>query len=340
MTKELGASLDRTIIAAMIRALALVPALLLAAPAQAQLTLCNRTSYVTDAAIGIERAATASTRGWFRVDPGACRKVIEEPLGADLVYVHARTPALYGTPPQPKAGHAEFCVGDKDFALANARGCAAPVAFTAIKPTEIDGSPRAVLAEEAEYDDAQARLAGIQRLLVIAGYDANPIDGVSGAKTTAALAAFLRDRRLPADASGKADFFDVLLAAASNPEGAGFVWCNDTAMTVMAAIGTGDANTTVTRGWYRVAPGRCVKPDLRGNERKVWSYGEAVDAEGRPVKRGDATLAWGGEVSLCVRDGKFEINDHADCRMRGLLPAGFAAVELAGKPSVTVRFKE
>jgi uncharacterized membrane protein len=34
------------------------------------------------------------------------------------------------------------------------------------------------LAEEADYDDAQARLAGIQRLLVMSGYDAYPIDGV------------------------------------------------------------------------------------------------------------------------------------------------------------------
>ena len=47
------------------------------------------------------------------------------------------------------------------------------------------------LAEEADYDDAQARLAGIQRLLAIAGYDAYPIDGVQGAKTQAAIAKFL-----------------------------------------------------------------------------------------------------------------------------------------------------
>jgi peptidoglycan hydrolase-like protein with peptidoglycan-binding domain len=50
----------------------------------------------------------------------------------------------------------------------------------------------AYLAEDSEYDDEQARLAGIQRLLVIAGYDAAPIDGVDGPKTQAALAAFLK----------------------------------------------------------------------------------------------------------------------------------------------------
>ena len=54
----------------------------------------------------------------------------------------------------------------------------------------------AYLAEDSEYDDEQARLAGIQRLLVIAGYDAAPIDGVDGPKTQAALAAFLKSRGL------------------------------------------------------------------------------------------------------------------------------------------------
>ena len=45
--------------------------LLAATPAQAELTLCNRTSYRLDAAIGLEKRANVATRGWFRVDPGA-----------------------------------------------------------------------------------------------------------------------------------------------------------------------------------------------------------------------------------------------------------------------------
>ena len=45
-----------------------------------------------------------------------------------------------------------------------------------------------MLAEAAEYDDTQARDAGIQRLLTAAGYDASPVDGMRGEKTDAALA--------------------------------------------------------------------------------------------------------------------------------------------------------
>jgi len=161
------------------------------------------------------------------------------------------------------------------------------------------------LAEEADYDEAQARLAGIQRLLVIAGYDANPIDGVQGAKTQAALTKFLSDRKLASDAASAPEFFATLLDAARNPEGVGFSWCNDTKYTVMASLGIVEMGAIVTRGWYRVNLGTCVRPDLRGEPHKLYSYGEAVDGNGRAIKRGDAPLAWGGTVALCTRDGRF-----------------------------------
>src|SRR5664280_3048845 len=195
-------------------------AALAAHPAYAELTLCNRTSYRVDAAIGLEKRANVATRGWFRIDPGACRQVVDGALDADMVYVNARTPPVYGSAPMPQAGHAELCIRDGDFEIVNARGC--PVSqqarFTAAQPSDTPKGPTVNLAEEADYDDAQARLAGIQRLLVIAGYDAHPIDGVQGAKTQAALAKFLSDRKLAADTASALNFFDTLLAAARNPE--------------------------------------------------------------------------------------------------------------------------
>ena len=72
-------------------------ALLAATPARAELTLCNRTSYRMEAAIGLEKHAKVATRGRFRLDPGECRQVLEGPLDADMVYVHARTPSVYGS---------------------------------------------------------------------------------------------------------------------------------------------------------------------------------------------------------------------------------------------------
>ena len=315
---------------------------LAATAARAELTLCNRTSYRLDAAIGLEKRANVATRGWFRIDPGQCRQVVDGALDVDMVYVHARTPAVYGSAPMPQAGHAELCIRDGDFAIANARGC--PVSqqarFTATQPSESAKGPTVNLAEEADYDDAQARLAGIQRLLAIAGYDAYPIDGVQGAKTQAALTKFLNDRKLPADSTSQPEFFETLLATAANPEGTGFSWCNDSKYAVMASLGIVEMGTIVTRGWYRVAVGQCLRPDLRGNPHRLYSYAEAVDGNGRTIRQGDAALSWGGSVALCTRDGKFELSDHKDCAARGLNSAGFAVIDVGGQPAPTVRFKE
>ncbi len=317
--------------------------LCVSAPAHAELLLCNRTSYVVETAIGLEKQASVMTRGWFRLVPGECRNVVDGALDADLVYLHASTPAVYGTAPLPQTGHADLCVGERDFNIASARGCRAgqrQVRFTAVKPSDTDKGPTANLAEEADYTGAQARLAGVQRLLVIAGYDANPIDGVQGAKTETALAQFLRDRKLPAGAASEPNFFDLLLEAAQSPEGAGFAWCNDTALPVMASLGIVEMGAIVTRGWYRVEPGKCVRPDVRGEPRRLYTYAEAVDAQGLLVKRGEQALAWGGDVPLCTREGKFELNDHKDCAARGLMSAPFAAIDVSGRPSTVVRFKE
>ncbi|MFZ1192854.1 MAG: DUF1036 domain-containing protein [Pseudolabrys sp.] len=108
----------------------------------------------------------------------------------------------------------------------------------------------------------------------------------------------------------------------------------------MASLGIVEMGAIVTRGWYRVEAGQCVRPDVRGDPYKLYSYAEAIDTNGRPVKRGDAPLAWGGTVALCARDGRFELADHKDCATRGLNSAVFAVIDLAGNPSTTVHFKE
>jgi uncharacterized membrane protein len=259
-----------------------------------------------------------------------------------MVYVHSRTPPVYGSAPLPLNGQADFCITNDDFNIPNARSCptSQQAQFSAAKPSDSPKGPVINLAEEADYDDVQARLAGIQRLLVIAGYDAYPIDGVQGAKTQSAIAKFLNERKLGADAVATPAFFDALIEAARNPEGVGFSWCNDTKYAVMASLGFAEMGAIVTRGWYRVESGKCVRPDLRGDPRRLYSYAEAVDANGRAIKRGETALSWGGSVALCTRDGRFELADHKDCAARGLNSAGFAAIDLGNQPATTVRFKD
>src|SRR6478736_2207067 len=311
------------------------------APALADLKICNRMSYVVEAAIGIDDKAATSTRGWFRIDPATCRVVVQGTLTADRILLNARALGVYGASPIPQSGSDMLCIAQDNFVIAAARQCRSgqtQVAFTQITPTQgSDGNFVAYLAEDSEYDDEQARLAGIQRLLVIAGYDAAPIDGVDGPKTQAALAAFLKSRGLSADIVQSPGFFTTMIEAVQSPTGSGLTWCNDTPHKIMAAVATDDGKTVSSRGWYRIDPGKCLHPDVTGQPRQIFSFAEAVDAENRTLKFKDKPLNWGGSKELCTRDSKFEINEQGDCGTRGLAVTGFAAVDMSSGGK-TLRF--
>jgi len=311
------------------------------APAHADLKLCNRMSYVAEAAIGIDDKSATATRGWFRIDPAACRVVVQGTLTADRILLHARALGLYGASPIPQNGSDTLCVAADNFVIAAARQCRAgqtPAPFTQITPTQTDdGNLVAYLAEDSEYDDEQARLAGIQRLLVIAGYDAAPIDGVDGPKTQTALAAFLKARGMPPDIAQAPNFFSLMVTAVQAPSATGLTWCNDTPHKIMAAVASDDGKTVTSRGWYRIDPGKCLHPDVTGQPKQVFSFAEAVDAENHAIKVKDKPLNWGGTTQLCTRDSKFEINEQGDCGSRGFASAGFAAVDMSGGGK-TLRF--
>src|SRR3954449_6055718 len=80
------------------------------APAFADLKICNRMSYVVEVAIGIDDKAATATRGWFRMDPAACRVVVQGTLAADRILLHARALGLYGSSPIPQSGGDMLCV--------------------------------------------------------------------------------------------------------------------------------------------------------------------------------------------------------------------------------------
>lgn len=312
-----------------------------ASAAHADLKICNRMSYVVEIAIGIDDRSSTATRGWFRIDPAQCRVVAQGTLSADRLLLHARALAVYGASPTPQDGADRLCVAQDNFVIAAARQCRgsqSQAAFSEVKPSKTeDGTMVAYLAESAEYDDEQARLAAIQRLLVIAGYDAAPIDGVDGPKTQAALAAFLKSRGLAADLVQSANLFGAMIKALEAPSTTGLTWCNDTPHMIMAAVASDDGKAVTTRGWYRIEPGKCLHPDIAGQPRQVYSFAEAVDASNQALRFRDKPLNWGGHVSLCTRDSKFEINDQSDCAARGFNPTGFAPVDLSGGGK-TLRF--
>ncbi|MCA6111627.1 DUF1036 domain-containing protein [Bradyrhizobium cenepequi] len=310
-------------------------------PALADLKLCNRMSYVVEAAIGIDEKSATATRGWFRIDPAACRVVVQGALSADRVLLNARALGVYGSSPIPQNGTDTLCVAQDNFVIAAARQCRSgqtPAQFTQITPTQTeDGNLVAYLAEGAEYDEEQARLAGIQRLLVIAGYDAAPIDGVDGPKTQGALSAFLRSRGLSSDVVQSPNFFTTMIDAVQKPSATGLTWCNDTPHKIMAAVAADDGKAVTSRGWYRIDPGKCLHPDVASRPKQIFSFAEAVDADNRTIRLKDKPLNWGGTMQLCTRETKFEIAEQGDCATRGLATIGFAPVDMTSGGK-TLRF--
>ncbi|BAR98392.1 DUF1036 domain-containing protein [Blastochloris viridis] len=317
-------------------------ALAAASPAAADLTVCNRTSFVLDAAIGLEAAGATATRGWFRFEPGQCRPVLSGDMPGGQLLLHARALAIYGRDAFSQDGHRELCVEDGDFLIAAATSCTAPARparFAVVVPKATAQGPTAALTEDADFSIDAARRAGVQRLLAVAGYDPGPIDGLPGRRTDQALARLVAARRLPADTARGPAVFERLVAAAEAAGGRGLTWCNDTRHAVMAALGEDDHGAIVSRGWWRVEPGRCVAPDALGPApRRLFSFAEAVGPDGAVVTEGGRALAWGGPTLLCTRASRFELRDHADCAGRGLDVRGFAAVELAGQRGRTVWF--
>ena len=298
-------------------------------------------SYVVEAAIGIDDKAATATRGWFRIDPATCRVVVQGTLTADRIMLSARSLPVYGASPIPQNGSDTLCVAQANFVIAAARQCRngqTQAAFTQISPSRSDdGTLVAYLAEDSEYDDEQARLAGIQRLLVIAGYDAAPIDGVDGPKTQAALAAFLKSRGLSSDVVSSPNFFQIMVEAVQTPSATGLTWCNDTPHKVMAAVATDDGKAVTSRGWYRIDPGKCLHPDVTGQPKQIYSFAEAVDSDNRTIKLKNKPLNWGGDKQLCTREAKFETNVQSDCGSSGFATTGFAMVDMSSGGK-TLRF--
>jgi uncharacterized membrane protein len=309
--------------------------------AHAALAVCNRTSYVLDAAIGLEDGGVAAAQGWFRVDPGDCTTVMAGDPPAGRLLLHARALPFYAAGGLTPDHGERLCVEDSNFIRSDAGGpCLGKdlhrVPFAEVKPRPAGSGWEVDLTDADGFDRASAAMAGVQRLLAIAGYDALPIDGKAGGKTTTALARFDADH--PGTVTDGAGLWQALTRAAAAGPGIGLVWCNDTADAVLAAWGATAAGKVTTRGWYRIATDRCVSATTAPlSPGTVYSYGTAVVADKSPV-HGKART-WGGSTVLCTREDAFQIDDQKDCAGRGLDATGFAALDPAGKAGVTVHFR-
>jgi uncharacterized membrane protein len=95
--------------------------LALSAPAQAGLTLCNKTAHPAKVALGRFDGTQWGSEGWWAVAPGKCETLIPAALDARYYYLYASDGGA-GT----WDGTFSFCVDAKDrFAITGRGDCAA-----------------------------------------------------------------------------------------------------------------------------------------------------------------------------------------------------------------------
>ena len=317
---------------------------LLASPARAEYQLCNETSYVLDAAIGVTKDGKISTQGWFRVNPGACKVLIKDKLKKQPLYLYTRTPKLYDQVLRKYSGGRQFCISNADFMLSNAEKCSGPaqkkVPFLEIKPETADWTTW--LTGETAFKLDSAGWAGVQRLLAMLGYDIGTIDGVNGAQTKRALEDFLTKTKLAVKKKTGTEVFNALFASVlARQDNVGLKICNETRYLIWTAIGGREEKSIVTRGWYKISPGECIRPIRKPlNGQMIFSYSEAVDKNGPAMMEGNIPLVWDGDDKLCTSNSRFTIREQGNCAKRGLNETAFRRIDLGGAKSWTIRYTE
>jgi uncharacterized membrane protein len=293
-----------------------------AAPAQAALSACNRTSYVLYAAVAALQSPNLAIRGWTRIAPGACAEVLHGDLKADAYYVTARSSRAHSGVPRAWSGPTNFCVKDKDFSLQQTFGARCPIDGFELGFAQIDThNMRNLTTTLRETPDQPsmpaAERAGLRRLLSDTGLriagDDKALD--------AALQAFRRKVHLAPNAPNAALFDALETEAMKSAVPAGYTLCNDTKADFGAAIGQKVGNVFVSRGWWTVAGGSCshlITDPIAGQ--KIWLRAER--GKGRPLV--------GGTTGFCVATIEFDIQGRENCAKRGLTEAGFAETNLKG----------
>ncbi|MCX7281861.1 MAG: DUF1036 domain-containing protein [Alphaproteobacteria bacterium] len=307
--------------------LAAIACALAATPAQAALTLCNRTSYILYAATSAIQSPRSQTQGWTRITPGECQLARKKPLTAETYLVHARTSLAHSGPARAWGGAYPVCVKDANFSSAQGVTqpyCTAEDTF-ALPFAPLDNRGKSVWTmnfdEQPAMNATEAQLAGVKRLLKDNGYKIDRIDGKPDKATGAGLQDF-RKRMKFAVTAGNTQLFDTLEREARKKIApAGYTACNETRDVLLLALGQIEGGRPVSRGWWTVQPGACAKAVTTPlNTDAVYLLA---------LRKSGGTLVGGG-IHFCTTAAAFEIKGANNCSGRGLAYNGFAATPTKG----------
>jgi len=317
-------------------------ALLAAAPAQAALTLCNRTSYILYAATAAITTPQSQTAGWTRIVPGDCQVARKEALTAETYLVHARSSLAHSGPARAWGGSFPMCVRDANFTL-NQTGamavCRTDGSFALpFAPLDTQGRTNwtMTLDEQPLLPSLMAaQLAGVKRLLRDNGRDPGPIDGSTSKLTGVALASFRKSMK--AERLDNAALFTLMENEARLTNApTGYTVCNDSKAPIDVALATiprgkSPLDKPTSRGWWTVPGGACARLVTRPL---------AADSYHLFARRKDGAVVVGGKAMFCITSTAFEIAARGNCATAKHQGAGFVHTPTGGVVGFTVRIGE
>lgn len=163
--------------------------------ASARLEVCNQTDLVLMVAVGYDTTEERiASEGWWRIYPGFCEVPVDVTFLSGFYYIHAESNPS-STMPDDAYSYGEdkaLCVKtEAEFRLTNASYCSEEdivVSFDTVSKNWRNSNTVELTHESREYDDLFAsKVAGVQRMLSILGYDIDEIDGVAGEQTVDVL---------------------------------------------------------------------------------------------------------------------------------------------------------
>jgi uncharacterized membrane protein len=302
-------------------------------------SVCNETSYVLEAATGRPEGRSVVVQGWTRLRPGECKVAVNAPLARGTHYLYARTSTAHRGGRRQWGGDATLCVDPGDqFSIENPPACAAMGLeerdFRRIQINKRD-SWRTSFAEAQPYTLARARAAGMQRLLIDAGYEIREgRGGVDPRRIAQAVAQFRSSARLQPGAN-EDQLIDALeTAARRRAEQLGLTLCNRTRGHLWTAMARRRGEGWESRGWWGLAPGSCVRTlDESLLQDRYFIY---ASLEG---EQGSRLLAAPGEP-FCTSPARFAILGRETCENRYYDTTLFSPIDARNRRGMVVEFHE
>lgn len=304
--------------------LALALGAALPAVAQEGWQLCNKTSFILEAATGRPEGKNVVVEGWTRLRPGECRIALPGPLKPGVHFVFARSSKAHRGGQRVWNGDVPLCVDPNgSFAVESPPSCQAmgleQRGFQAVRIDKRSGGSMTFRETEPYNKVGQSSEgAGLQRLLDDAGIASIAVDGYLRRESRAAIANFLAERRLPAN-SADADIIDILEDVARNRSlEVGMMLCNRTDKRIIAAIGRRRPDGWESRGWWTLDAGLCV----RTVDESLIAAPHYVFAE-METPQGLRTLNGAITQIFCTSRSKFAILGREECGARLFREAPF-----------------